>query len=491
MPKPIKATSLVFSQTAWCKLLVWTKLGHTEMTCWGISSADDPLFIEDIRMVRHYATTVGVEMDDIELALYTQDLLEQEGVLADNSRRIWIHTHPGDSPEPTHTDEKSFDELSAKVDWAVMMILSRGNKYYARLRVSTSVRLHEQSGQGQIYTDTRLDVDIQKWGGHNRKYTTLAEFEPEWYYEYVESGGKVGMDFQGWIKEWHEKCRPMKEQPEDQRQTKYYSGYHGGGSSWPGFQGQIQGQTQGSETPASGTAGYPATKKEAAVTARDLQFVNPMPDLPPTAAALLEYITDALLCVAHPDEKVRLEHWLDLLEYFEDPQDALAWWRWAEKRHLIEEHHQPIRVPKKGQLPRTNNFGDWPGPGKACGGWTLAEVFVSATANNQALYNFYKMASRYQLTHGDLGRLMEMKKTRFTDFTDELLALEYDMNDEGWPCLLNEAGLKAAEEVVLARRAAIKEAVAANSGANTPLVPESPQVHQGTIADFMGDGGFD
>jgi hypothetical protein len=48
--------------------------------------------------------------------------------------RIWLHTHPGDSPTPSGTDEHTFMDVFGRCDWAVMFVLAQGGKTYARLR---------------------------------------------------------------------------------------------------------------------------------------------------------------------------------------------------------------------------------------------------------------------------------------------------------------------------------------------------------------------
>ncbi|MBA3483876.1 MAG: hypothetical protein H0T51_18885 [Pirellulales bacterium] len=48
--------------------------------------------------------------------------------------RIWVHTHPGASAEPSVTDEETFTRVFGKCDWAVMAILAQGGAPYARLR---------------------------------------------------------------------------------------------------------------------------------------------------------------------------------------------------------------------------------------------------------------------------------------------------------------------------------------------------------------------
>jgi hypothetical protein len=48
--------------------------------------------------------------------------------------RIWVHTHPGDCPQPSLTDEDTFQRVFGRSDWAVMFILAQQGQTYARLR---------------------------------------------------------------------------------------------------------------------------------------------------------------------------------------------------------------------------------------------------------------------------------------------------------------------------------------------------------------------
>jgi hypothetical protein len=47
--------------------------------------------------------------------------------------RIWCHTHPGQSPEPSIIDEDTFSRVFGNCEWAVMFILAQDNKTYAKL----------------------------------------------------------------------------------------------------------------------------------------------------------------------------------------------------------------------------------------------------------------------------------------------------------------------------------------------------------------------
>ena len=124
---------LTFTPYAWSKLRFLRDLGPTEVGGFGITSADNLLRVEDIQLVRQSCTSVFVEFSDESVA----DFFDEQ---VDASRspgqfgRIWIHTHPGSSPIPSLTDEETFDRCFGDVEWAVMFILAREGKSYARMR---------------------------------------------------------------------------------------------------------------------------------------------------------------------------------------------------------------------------------------------------------------------------------------------------------------------------------------------------------------------
>jgi proteasome lid subunit RPN8/RPN11 len=137
--KPMKITrprhppSLRFTPPAWAKLLCLRDVGETEIGGFGITAAEDRLLVQDVVLVRQLCTPVHVEFDDAAVA----DLFDQQvdlGRRPDEFARIWVHTHPGDSPAPSSTDEETFARVFGPCDWAVMAILARGGQSYARLR---------------------------------------------------------------------------------------------------------------------------------------------------------------------------------------------------------------------------------------------------------------------------------------------------------------------------------------------------------------------
>jgi proteasome lid subunit RPN8/RPN11 len=122
-----------FSPTAWAKLLFVRDCGSTEVGGFGITPTDDLLYVEDLRLVQQTCTAVSVAFDDTSVAEFFEEQVD-EGRRPEQFARIWIHTHPGESAQPSQVDEETFERVFGACDWAVMFIISREGKTYSRLR---------------------------------------------------------------------------------------------------------------------------------------------------------------------------------------------------------------------------------------------------------------------------------------------------------------------------------------------------------------------
>jgi proteasome lid subunit RPN8/RPN11 len=124
---------LRFSPTAWAKLLFLRDAGESEIGGFGIAAASDLLFVEDVQLVRQTSTWITAEFDDESVADFF-DAQVDEGRQPEEFFRLFMHTHPGNSAQPSLTDEETFARVFGRTDWAVMFILARGGQCYARLR---------------------------------------------------------------------------------------------------------------------------------------------------------------------------------------------------------------------------------------------------------------------------------------------------------------------------------------------------------------------
>jgi proteasome lid subunit RPN8/RPN11 len=107
--------------------------GSTEVGGFAITPADDLLYVEDVRLVQQTCTSISVAFDDTAVAEFFEEQVDA-GRRPEQFGRIWIHTHPGESAQPSQVDEATFERVFGTCDWAVMFILARGGETFSRLR---------------------------------------------------------------------------------------------------------------------------------------------------------------------------------------------------------------------------------------------------------------------------------------------------------------------------------------------------------------------
>jgi proteasome lid subunit RPN8/RPN11 len=127
---------LRFSPTAWAKLLFFRDRGESEIGGFGITAANNLLRIDEFVTVRQEATMASIAFDDLAVADFFETQVDA-GRRPEQFARIWLHTHPGNSAQPSSTDEETFCRVFGRCQWAVMFILARSGHSYARLRFNT------------------------------------------------------------------------------------------------------------------------------------------------------------------------------------------------------------------------------------------------------------------------------------------------------------------------------------------------------------------
>jgi proteasome lid subunit RPN8/RPN11 len=123
---------LRFSPTAWAKLLYFRDKSDNEVGGFGITEPDDLLYVKEFVAVKQEVTAVSVKFDDEAVANFFEDQVDL-GRKPEEFARIWLHSHPGDSPEPSFTDDVTFARVFGTCQWAMMFIVAQDNKTYAKL----------------------------------------------------------------------------------------------------------------------------------------------------------------------------------------------------------------------------------------------------------------------------------------------------------------------------------------------------------------------
>jgi len=140
---------LRFTPSAWAKL-TWLCLKEpVEIGGFGVTDPADPLCVVEFVTVKQQADWASIRFEDSAVADYFDQQVDR-GRRPEQFARIWIHCHPGDSPLPSGTDEETFARVFGHCQWAVMAILARTGKTYARLRFNVGPG-------GQILIPTEVD----------------------------------------------------------------------------------------------------------------------------------------------------------------------------------------------------------------------------------------------------------------------------------------------------------------------------------------------
>ena len=168
----------MFSTLAWLKWQYLCHAGPTEVAGFGLSSSQNPLYLEDVLVIRQRATPVTVGFDDHAVADLFDEMADA-GISPSRFARIWLHTHPGSSVTPSGTDEDTFQRCFGGCDWAVMAILGRTGRTYARLRFNagpgTSVIIPtavDWADWHDLACNEELSFRIDDW---RREYSSLVE----------------------------------------------------------------------------------------------------------------------------------------------------------------------------------------------------------------------------------------------------------------------------------------------------------------------------
>jgi proteasome lid subunit RPN8/RPN11 len=156
------APILRFSPTAWAKLLYLRDRDETEVGGFAITAADDLLHVEDVQLVRQTTSWAHVAFHDESVADFFDQQVDM-GRQPEQFARLWVHTHPGNCPQPSMTDEETFARAFGRSDWAIMFILARNGNSYARLRFNVGPHVDVEIPIEIDYSRPFPGCDTEAW----------------------------------------------------------------------------------------------------------------------------------------------------------------------------------------------------------------------------------------------------------------------------------------------------------------------------------------
>ena len=113
-------------------------------------------------LVRQLCSPISVVFDDAAVADFFDRQVDL-GRIPPQFARIWIHTHPGTSAQPSVTDEETFERVFGRSDWAVMFILARHGATYCRLRFAAGPGGEFEIGAEVDYRRSFPATDFEAW----------------------------------------------------------------------------------------------------------------------------------------------------------------------------------------------------------------------------------------------------------------------------------------------------------------------------------------
>jgi hypothetical protein len=158
---------LRFSPSAWAKLMFFRDREDCEIGGFGVCDSDDLLLVTDFVTVQQDVSSVSVAFDDESVADFFDSQIDLSR-RPEQFGRIWVHTHPGDCPQPSGTDEECFQRVFGGCDWAVMFILARGGKIFARLQ-------HNTGPGGRINIPVEVDYSAEFAGSDHEAWRVEYE----------------------------------------------------------------------------------------------------------------------------------------------------------------------------------------------------------------------------------------------------------------------------------------------------------------------------
>ena len=190
--RPKKEPQLRFTPWAWAKLLYLRDAGLTEVGGFGVTETADRLLVTDIHLVEQHCSAVTVAFADDSVADFFDNQVD-EGLRPEQFGRIWVHTHPGNSPQPSATDEETFARVFGTCDWALMFILAQGGATYARLRFNAGPG-------GEICLPVEVDyrqpfpaADQAAWQAEYELCVQAAHGSGFWPYDDLQFPGRRGL----------------------------------------------------------------------------------------------------------------------------------------------------------------------------------------------------------------------------------------------------------------------------------------------------------
>lgn len=173
-PKKV-GTCLRFTPRTWAKILYMRDKGDSEIGGFGITATEDPLLVTDFVLVPQECTGATVDIEGRDVNDHMNKMMDA-GLAPWQCVNIWIHTHPGNCPNPSQTDEDNFKENFGASHWAVFFILAKDGEEYAQLRFNVGPGCNVQLPTAIDHTVEFGGTDYEAWDKEYQENVKIRKF---------------------------------------------------------------------------------------------------------------------------------------------------------------------------------------------------------------------------------------------------------------------------------------------------------------------------
>lgn len=161
-PKMTYGDTLRFTAYAWAKLIWMRDRGDTEVAGYGITATEDPLLVTDFVLVKQECTGASFDLDPDDGAEHAERMMDK-GIPPWACMNILCHTHPGNSPTPSGTDEKNFVKAFSHPNWAIMFIIANGGATYCRMKINVAPGVVKKIKVAVDWQIPFSGTDVKEW----------------------------------------------------------------------------------------------------------------------------------------------------------------------------------------------------------------------------------------------------------------------------------------------------------------------------------------
>lgn len=151
-----------FSPYAFQKVIYMRDKGGTEVSGFCITDSHAKDLVVDFQLVKQTCTSVTTDMDKDGLSDFIETMADQD-ISPGECMRVWLHTHPGSSPSPSGTDEKTFEGLMEKYPYIVMLIIAKGGAQFGRIGFTQGCGGYADVDWEVDWTIPGEAVDFDEW----------------------------------------------------------------------------------------------------------------------------------------------------------------------------------------------------------------------------------------------------------------------------------------------------------------------------------------